>query len=479
MARGVRPATEPLDALVADSPSSAPPLPGPTPHRTLFLHERALAAIFLPIALSSLLITAGEQVIVVSGLSRLSEARTSLAAYGIALALSIVVEAPVMMMMTTSVTLVRDARSYVLVRRFAFLMGVAFTVFNVLVYWTPLYDLVVVPLLRLPADVAAAAHLPLRIMVLWPLVVSVRKFYQGVLVRVRATRMIGYGTVLRLGMAAIVMYGGAVWLHPPGALLGGIALISGMILETLFITIIAMPVARSTVVSAAHLPVPVTYGGVWRFYAPLVVTSGIRVLLQPLITAGLARSAAPEISLAAWPVAFGLLTLVSSPTMAMQEVAITFRQSSEELRAVRRCGTAVGVALFWCVLTLAVTPLAGVYFRGLLGVPPDVATLALVTLAPLLALPMLYTIQALLRATLADRGQTGAVRSASVTNMMIVAACLLVGVLLARIPGAIVAGTGMTVGLLAEDILLWRSSRATRGPHRAVYWRRQKGDTGT
>jgi Na+-driven multidrug efflux pump len=410
--------------------------------------------VFAPLALSSFLISAGEQSIVVSGVARMAAPHVALAAYGIALSLSIVSEAPIIMLLTTSVALVKDRQSFTLVRRFTVGLGCGLVAANTLLYWSPLYDLVVVPAIGLPPDVAAAAHQALRVMLLWPLAIGWRKFHQGILITLRRTRAIGFGTVIRLLTAALVTGAGAVLFHPPGALLGGVALITGIVVESAVITWWTVPLLGSTLLRAPAQPTPLTYRSLWTFHAPLIVTSFFRVLLQPVIGAGITRAALPELSLAAWPVANGANALLVSPSAALPEVVIALRHDAGETRAVKRFGVGVGAASTLVFLIVCATPLASWYFSLLLGVPADVRRLATVALLWMAPIPFLTALQSLLRGTLAIERRTPAIRTAMATNVFVIGVVLVIGVVTGVTSGALLAAAGSSLALAVEVLLL-------------------------
>lgn len=424
---------------------------------------RAIAGVFGPLALSSVLMIAAEQTIVVSGVARLAQPEVALAAYGIALSLSIVVEAPVIMLLTTSVALVHDRQSYQAVRRFALALGGALFVFNLLLYWGPLYDAVIVPLLRLPPAVAQAAHLPLRWMALWPLAIAFRKFNQGVLITARRARAIGMGTVMRILTAALVTLAGVRWFRPPGALLAGLALISAVLVESALIAWWSHTPAQQTVLRVERKGPSLTAGALWAFHAPLIGTAGLRVLLQPLISAGITRLPLAALSLAVWPVAYGAGALATSPAAALPELALTFRRSPAELRAVARFSVVLGLMLTALLALALLTPLIHLYFGLLLGVPPAVETAARRTLWLLLPIPLLTATQALLRAALAAGHRTAAVQGAMAANVAVVATTLAIGTAFGLAMGTTLAAIGMTLALLVENgVLFWASRRLLR-----------------
>src|SRR5258705_4352981 len=81
-------------------------------------------------------------------IARLPEAKIHLAAYGgVVFPLSMLIESPVIMLLSASTALSRDERSYRIGRRIMLVLSGGFTALPALVAFTPLYDLLARPLL--------------------------------------------------------------------------------------------------------------------------------------------------------------------------------------------------------------------------------------------------------------------------------------------------------------------------------------------
>lgn len=120
--------------------------------------------------------------IVSAFLSHRPESEFNLAAYGITFAFALVVESPVIMLMSAAITLVSGRQSYIALRRYSMklIMGVSLVMFIVLI--PSVYHFVTNSLLSLPPEVAARAYQGLWGMSLWPALVGWRRFYQGCLI---------------------------------------------------------------------------------------------------------------------------------------------------------------------------------------------------------------------------------------------------------------------------------------------------------
>ena len=84
-------------------------------------------------------------------LARLENPEISLATHGgIVFPLALIIEAPVIMLLSASTALSKDWESYQKIRRFMMILGASLTFLHLMVVLTPLYDLVVVKLLGAP-----------------------------------------------------------------------------------------------------------------------------------------------------------------------------------------------------------------------------------------------------------------------------------------------------------------------------------------
>ena len=121
--------------------------PAPLSQRSILLFWAPLAATWLMMAVEGPFLAAV--------IARLPEAKINLAAYGVAFAIAMLVESPVVMLMTASTALAEDAHSFRRLRRFAMALNAATTGVLFLVLLPPVYDLISLQVLALPVEVAA------------------------------------------------------------------------------------------------------------------------------------------------------------------------------------------------------------------------------------------------------------------------------------------------------------------------------------
>jgi hypothetical protein len=164
-------------------------------------------------------------------IARLADPTLNLAAYGVAFSFAFIAEAPIIMVMTASNALVRDRASHLRMRRFVYALNTFLTGAVLVGVFPPLFRFVTERAIGLPAEVARLTHIATALLVLWPAAIGYRRFYQGILVRHNMPRRVAYGTVIRMVSMSVTAMGLA-WAAPiPGACLGALALMSGVLCE--------------------------------------------------------------------------------------------------------------------------------------------------------------------------------------------------------------------------------------------------------
>jgi Na+-driven multidrug efflux pump len=417
--------------------------------------------LWLPLALSWMMMSIAGPV-ANAGIARLPDPEVNLAAHGLTMSIAVLVESPIIMILSTSVSLVRSRTSYLLLRRFATHLSILLTIVGLLVYFTPLYDVLFLRLMGVPPEVAEAARPSLRVLLFWPAAIGWRRLLQGILIRRGLSKLVSYGTVFRLTSLVVTVLLGVALQLDPGALVGGLAMAVSVTVEMLVIIWWSLPVVREQVLTVAEEPPttePLDYRRLVRFYVPLAGTDAMRVLARPITSAGIARAPQPTLSLATWPVVHGLSWLTSSSVMALQEVVVA-RAETEDMRLhLGRFSAAVGVALSTLLALVLVTPVASWYFRVLMGVPPDVGAMAVSNLAFMLPMPLLFAGRSYLRGTLISRRQTPLVQLGMFLNLVSLVVLLIVGGRWGTLQGVTVAVVATVLAEVVEVVALWLLSR--------------------
>ena len=392
-------------------------------------------------------------------IARLPDPKFNLAAYGVAFAFAILIEAPVIMIMSASTALVEDDSSFRRLRNFTYTLNAAITALMLLVVLPPVFDFIARDLIGLPDEVARLTHGALLIMIPWPAAIGYRRFFQGLLIRDGSTRLVAYGTVVRLSTmtaSALVLYR---FTSITGAYLGATALSAGVCIEALAARLMARGAlgrvrgAQPPESSEVHL---LDYRRILRFYTPLAMTSLIGLAVQPMVTFFMGRARYPVESLAVLPVVGSLSFVFRAMGLSYQEVAIALLgKKHEHINELGRFALILGLASSAGLALIGFTPLAGVWFETISGLSHELTAFAITPtriLAPLPALSVLLSFQ---RAILVQGRSTHPITVATAIEVTGILIVLMILIQWSSLVGVTAAAIAFVAGRASGNTYLW------------------------
>lgn len=434
------------------------------------LTTRGILKTWWPLALSWFMITV-EQPILAAVVARSFDPKVQLAAWGLAFSLVLVLSAPSISTLSASTALSRDKASYRQGRRYVIWLSVGLTAAHFLLAFTPAFDLVVFGLISAPAELAEPVRSGVRIMLPFVPSLAIRRFQYGVLIRCDQTRAVSFGTVMRLILEVIlaaVLFGLLRW---DGVTVASTAISTGVVFEAVYATWRVRPVVRKNLLSTIPGDPPLTWRRFLRFYLPLVLTTFMQILLQPLVGASLSRMPDSLSSLALWPVLYGVLLMTNSAAYAFVESVIVLLDRPGSIELLRRFTWRLGFILAAVPLALAITPLGEFWFNRIAALPPELLQQAKFSLWLVIPLPALTALSSLFQGTLINGQRTRRITEADALSLATVAALLALGsllggrpcaesgVILCGVPGVIIAVTAFNFGSIVRNFWLWRRSQ--------------------
>lgn len=407
---------------------------------------------WLPLA-ASWAVMGMEMPLVSAVIARQVDPAVHLAAYGgVVFPVALIVEAPVIMLLAASVALARDAASHQLIYRIMMVLGAALTVLHALLAFTPLFDLVLVPLFTPPPEVVEPARLGLKIMLPWTWAIGYRRFHQGSLIRFGRSHHVSIGTVLRLLAVLVVALVAAFVLDTPGIVTATAAIAVGVTVEAVYSGLAARPVIAGALQQAAKVVPPLTLSAFMVFFVPLVLTSLLSLLVQPIGSAAMARMPQALESLAVWPVASGVLFILRALGFALNEVVVALLDRPGAYRALRRFTLRLTVVLLGVTALVAFTPLSRLWFAGFSGLSPELTALATLGFGWALLWPSLDALRNLVQGVAVFTKRTTAISWSMVIFLGVTGVALAVGVVTQRfaaLPVAMVAFVAATAAQVA------------------------------
>jgi hypothetical protein len=426
---------------------------------------------WLPLA-GSWILMGLELPVVSAAMARMPHATVSLAAYGgVVFPLALLIESPILMLLTASTAVARDRRSYHVVRRFMFVAAGLLTVLHAAIAFTPLYDWVAGAVIGVPEPVREPARIGLRIMLPWTLSIAYRRTQQGVLIRFGRARAVTWGTLVRLSTLVTLLGVGVANGALPAIVVGTVAVASAVVAEGVFAGFAVRPVLRGALAEAAAADAaapPLTMARFMRFYAPLSVTPLLNFIALPLSSAAMSRMPNALESLAAWPVLSGSTFAVRSLGFAFNEVVVSLMDRPRPVPALRRFAWGLSLVGAFVLLLGAATPLGQLWFERASALPAGLALMARQSLWFLVPMGAVTVWQSYHQGMLVHAHRTRAITESMLVLLAAHVTVLGIGVAWHSVPGLAFASLGLTAGGVAQIAWLARRSHPLRHPAAAA-----------
>ena len=393
-------------------------------------------------------------------IARLTNPEINLAAYGgIIFPLALVIESPIVMLLAASTALSKDWASFVKIRRFMMFAGISLSLLHVLVAFTPLYYVTVQRFLGVPQEIVEPARVGLMIMTPWTWSIAYRRFHQGMLIRFGHSRAVSTGTMIRLGADLLVLGIGYAIHTVPGIIVATSAVTAGVVSEAIYAGIIAHPVIKHELIPAAPISTPLTLGKFLSFYFPLVMTSLISLLVQPIGSAALSRMPQPIESLATWSVVSGLVFMLRSFGIAYNEVVVALLDEFQAAKKLWLFAVKLLVIMTGIWLLIMATPLSRFWFQTVSALPDNLAVLAQIGIWISLPMPALAVLQSWYQGAILNSHKTNGITEAVVIFLFVNIATLSLGVIWGKVIGLYIGLASFVLSTFIQTVWLWYRSQ--------------------
>jgi hypothetical protein len=390
--------------------------------------------------------------------ARLPNPEINLAAWGgIVFPLSLIVEAPVVMLLSASTALSKDWRSYLKLRRIAVMTGVIFTTLHGLVAFTPLYPWVARTIIGAPVEIIEPGRIGLMIMTPWTLAIAYRRFQQGAMIRFGQSKAVGIGTVVRLVANGFILLTGYLLRRVPGIVVASTAVATGVIAEAIYAGLRIRPIARHQIRSSPRIET-FTFKEFLDFYIPLALTSLIGFFISPIGSAAMSRMPRALGSLAAWPVIYGFIFVMRSPCLAYNEVTVALLDEPRSYRPLKRFAVALGISSTSLILIVAATPLAEIWMRDVMALPVDLLPMATQAVWLTILFPLLAIVQSWFQGIIVNHKKTRAITEAVALNLITFMIIAAISVMTQVTAGLYVGVLAQAIAILVQDLWLWLRS---------------------
>ncbi|MBN1981743.1 MAG: hypothetical protein JW795_09440 [Chitinivibrionales bacterium] len=419
------------------------------------MNSKSVLHFWFPLALTWVMMSV-EGPLLAALIARLADPKFNLAAYGVAFSLAMLIEAPIIMLISAAAALVKGRESLHTLSQFTFVMNVVITAIMLILVLPHNFYFIAHSLIGLPQEVSHLAYGTQLLLIPWPAAIGIRRFYQGILVVRNGSKRIVYGTVVRMtSMAAVAIV--AFQLHCiPGAFVGGLALSVGVCCEAIASRIMVHSILKQLRTEGdPPEALKLTFWGVARFYAPLAMTSVLGLGIQPIITFFMGQSRASIESLAVLPVINSFAFFFRSMGWSYLEVVISLMgQKKADYPAIRSAAYTIGIAST-CVYGLVVlSPLSYGWYHTVSGLSNELTAFALTPARLLILLPLMEPLISIQRGIMILTKKTIHTTTATVLELATLITALFIGVGWVSLAGATIAVSAQFLARLSAFLYL-------------------------
>ena len=381
-------------------------------------------------------------------IARLPEPKFNLAAFGVAFSFALVIEAPVIMIMSASTALVKDNFSFKKLRNFTYLINGVITGLMLIFLIPSIFNYVTIDLISLPKEVADLTYVACIILLPWPGTIGYRRFYQGILIRYNQTRKVAYGTIVRLTMmagTAIFLY---LYFEFDGVIVGAAALSAGVTFEAIASRLMSLKILRE-MKGKDITNSKISYRDIFTFYYPLALTSMLGLGVHPFVTFFIGQSRMAIESLAVLPVINSLVFIFRSTGLSFQEVGIALvGEKGEGFIPLRNFALKLSIISTGLLLIISLSPLAKLWFHDVSGLSPELTEFALLPLLIISIMPGLSVLVSFQRSILVAFKNTSPITPATAIEVIGILIVLYLCISGFDLVGAVAAMIAFIIGRL-------------------------------
>ncbi len=413
------------------------------------LTQKTILAFWIPLAATWLMMSI-EGPYLSALIARLAEPKFNLAAYGIAFSLALIIEAPVIMMMSASTALVKDYHSFLQLRKFNYILSASLTAAMILLSLPAIFYFVAEDLIGLPHKVSYLTHLAIIILIPWPGAIGYRRFYQGILIRNNLTRLVAYGTIIRLVSMSIMAFLLYKFTNVPGVVVGASALSTAVICEAFASKLMVRKLLARLKSRITDTQSELTIKEIIKFYYPLALTSLLTLGIQPFVTFFIGQSRMPLESFAVMPVVTSFVFIFRGLGLSFQEVVVALiGDDMSGFDQLKKFGINLASILAGALILIAFTPLAEIWFRDVSGLSASLTEFAKLPLMIMSFFPAFTVLISFQRAVLVKANETKQITYGTAIEFIGIIIVVAICIKYFSLVGAVAATIAFVIGRIA------------------------------
>ena len=400
------------------------------------------------------IVMALEKPIINSVIARMPYATENLAIFGVVFALSLIIEGPIIQMLSAANALSTSYNNYKRLSRFLLFIILAITSIHILLCIPQVFDFIAKKLLNLNDDFITPARITFMIMIPWAPAIGYRRMWQGVLIRAGKTYSVTAIMILRIIATIIALFIGYFFTDIRASYIAAGSMSIGVITGAIVACIFALRTIQEKKVSSDNTPA-ISWKDLIAFYIPLALTSLVTMANRPILAAGITRGFLPVESLAAWPVIHSFVFLFLSIPYSFQEAAIALLSSKKNNRLLLNSIIVIGLLTLLVYAAAVLTPFGRVFFmEKISGLPEELISISVTPLLILIIACFAVPTITWLRAVNIHKKTTSRIAIAVVINLTVIVSAMTLLNLFFSMQGIKAAAISFAAAVCAEAFFL-------------------------
>lgn len=386
-------------------------------------------------------------------IARLPNETFNLAAFGVAYSFALLSEAPVIMMMATATAIVKNEQTYKKLRNFNnWIIGLV-TGSLALSLIPSFFYFITIDIMSLNNEVAHLTHVALILLLPWPGAISYRRFLQGILIANNKTKMVSYGTILRVVSVAGTAFLLYTFTDIPGAWVGSAALSAGVLLEMAASHFMCRKIIKSLL--DRNTAATISYSEIYKFYYPLVLAAFMGFGIHPLVAFFLAHGRMSIESLAVLPVINALIFIFRAVGLSFQEVVIALiGDKNEGFEPLKKFAIRIGSINLLVLTLIAFSPISYLWFKTVSGLTDQLTELSILPTQIMVLIAALTVLISFQRGVQVVNKQTKAIRTASAIEVFGIALILFICISYLDMIGIVASSVALILARIAANIYM-------------------------
>jgi hypothetical protein len=415
------------------------------------------------------IVMAAEQPAVTGVISRLPDAVNQLAAFGYSFALALLIEGPVVQMLSAGTAVSGTEESYKKILKIMNILAIITLIVHLFFCIPSIFEGVAVHIMHLPANLVHPAWTCFMFMIPWTPCIGYRRLWQGVLIKHEKSALAPVVMYVRLSAAFLFLWLGLLFKPLKGAALGGAIMGMVAIVGMLMAYLLVRPILRdlknnskkqdTKELESETATAQMTMREMVVFYIPLAITSMVSLGVRPILNFGIPRGLFPIESLAIWPIMLSYVLLYTAISQSLQEIVIA-EMNAENYKTLQRFVTVVAFVISGLyAITWFVKPFRNFWFTLFFNFPQELYPFLPISIAILAPLAFLAAKISWFRGVFIANHKTKIITAGIVVNLSTLLTFIIVLPLTTKLAGVYIGAIAYISSFSTEFCFLWWKSQ--------------------